>query len=539
MNRVLVVVVAVIVVASLSLGIGLYERHSQQPTKELGPGLVLSVAPAYVGINATPAEFLYASVQIYVTPSPSVATGLHSYVNVAPLFNGSTNSTGDLVTNLSYGFYSLADNWTSYFMHTGNLGAMTSYIAQVSYYYSENSTTMVSYQSVVVPFDPAFYVLPTGNFLNVTKMYGYHHLSNLTFQDHPSISSMKGYNYTSSTQTPAIVGTNDVPLGIGGGNGSNFWSLIKSTTFSNETIPLAWANNSILSSNNEAINLDVFLGSGSQEALFHVGQIASISGATSYSVLSNTSYTSPENSNGSWVDGTIPYSAYPLTDNPPHTIMLNVVGAITLDQFREYVYTSGGYQPSNNYHYMTEITSLNVNSNDHFVMNYMNITSGTTWSLMEPHNLVKNLFSSSYISARNYTMSNGGSADWSTIEDSLTSSSSNLWPEINSLFGLALSVMGVIAAATGWSIGSGWADYASDVVAYAGVASSVYGLLNTQVTGVSDSVYLFAGGVSLENPVGSPNNLVLNTLVNNVPMSINGGSGQFNIAVYDLEAVAT
>ncbi len=99
--------------------------------------------------------------------------------------------------------------------------------------------------------------------------------------------------------------------------------------------------------------------------------------------------------------------------------------------------------------------------------------------------------------------------------------------------------MGVIAAATGWSIGSGWADYASDVVAYAGVASSVYGLLNTQVTGVSDSVYLFAGGVSLENPVGSPNSLVLNTLVNNVPMSINGGSGQFNIAVYDLEAVAT
>ena len=113
----------------------------------------------------------------------------------------------------------------------------------------------------------------------------------------------------------------------------------------------------------------------------------------------------------------------------------------------------------------------------------MNITSGTTWSLMEPHNLAKYLFSSSYITAENYTLSNGGTADWSTIEDSMTSASSNLWPEINSLFGLALSVVGVIAAADGWAPGSRWADLASDVATYAGVASSVYGLLNTQVTG--------------------------------------------------------
>ncbi len=192
MKRTIVVIVAVIVVASLSLGIDLYERSSPQPAKELGPGLVLSIAPASTGLNAAPAEFLYASVQIFVNPPPSVATWLHSYVNVAPLFNGTTNSTGYLVTNLSYGFYSLADNWTSY-------------IAEVSYYYIENNTTMVYYQSVVVPFNPAFYVLLTGNFLNVTEIYGYHHLSNITFQDHPSLASMKGYVDTSSTQYPSIV----------------------------------------------------------------------------------------------------------------------------------------------------------------------------------------------------------------------------------------------------------------------------------------------------------------------------------------------
>jgi hypothetical protein len=538
-KRVITFVVVALVVLSLSFGVILYERSSQKSAKELGPELVLSVAPVSAGPSTTSERFLYASVQIYVNPSPTVSTGLQSYANVTPLFNGSTNSTGDLVASLSYGFYAIADNWTSYFMHTGNLGAMASYIAEVSYYYSENNTTMVYYQSVVVPFDPAFYVLPTGNFQNVTEIYGYHHASNLTFQDHPSFSSMKGYIYASSIQSPSIVGTNDLPLGIGGGNGSNFWSLIKSTSFSNETIPLAWANNSVLSSNNEEIDISVFLGSGSQEALFHLGQISSISGSVSYSVLSNSSYTSPENANGTWIDGLAAYNALPLNENSPHAVMLYVVGTITLDQFREYIYTSGGYQPSNNYHYTTEISSLNVNGNRNYDMDHMDITSGTTWSLMEPHNLAKYLFSSSYISTENYTLSNGGTADWSTIEDSMTSASSNLWPEINSLFGLALSVVGVIAGADGWAPSAGWADLASEIATYAGVASSVYGLLNTQVTGVSDSVYLIAGSVNLENPVGSSNSLVLNALVNNVPMTINGRSGQFNIAVYDLEAVST
>ena len=538
MKRAIAVIVAIIVVASLSLGISLYERSSQQPKNELGPGLVLSIAPASTGPNATPAEFLYASVQIFVNPPPSVATGLHSYVNVAPLFNGSTNSTGDLVTNLSYGFYSLADNWTSYFMHSGNLGAMTSYIAQVSYYYSENSTTMISYQSVVVPFDPAFYVLPTGNFLNVTKIYGYHHLSNLTFQDHPYLSSMTGYVYTSTTKSPAVVGTNDLPLGIGGGNGSNFWSLIKSTPISNETIPLAWANNSILSSNNEEIDLSIYLGSTTQEAFFHPGQVNDNSSSVSYSVLSNSSYTSPD-VNGIWADRIIGFNALPLSENPPHAIMIYVVGSITLDQFRLYVYTAEDYQPSNDYNYMSEISSLNVQSDNQFKMGSMNLTQGSMWSLMEPHNLQRYLISSSYISASNYSMNNGENLSWSSIEDTMTSSASNVWPYINSLFGMALSFIGVIAAADGWSPGSGWANLASDVLAIAGLESSLYGVLTSQVTSANNSEFLFAGSVSLENPVGSSSSLVLNALVNNVPMSINGGNGQFNIAVYDLEAVAS
>jgi hypothetical protein len=537
-NRTVVVVVAILVVASLSLGIGLYEHSSSQPSRELGPGLVLSVAPTSSSLNETSVQFLYASVQIYVNPSPTVSTGLQSYANITPLFNGTTNSTGDLISNLSYGFYSIADNWTSYFMHTGNLGAMTSFVAEVSYYYTENSTTVISYQSVVVSFDPAFYVLPTGNFLNVTKIYGYHHLSNLTFQDHPSLSSMKGYVYISPTTSPAIVGTNDLPLGIGGGNHSNFWSLIKSTSISNETIPLAWANNSILSNNNELIDLSIFLGSTTQETFFHPGQVNDNSSSVSYSVLSNSSYTSPY-VNGIWADRIIGFNALPLSENPPHAIMIYAVGSVTLDQFRLYVYTAGGYQPSNDYNYMSEISSLNVQSNNQFKMGSMNLTQGSTWSLMEPHNLQRYLISSSYIGTSNYSMYNGENSSWSSIEDTMTSSASNVWPYINSLFGMALSFIGVIAAADGWSPVSGWANLASDVLAIAGLESSLYGVLTSQVTSANNSEFLFAGSVSLENPVGSSNSLVLNALVNNVPMSINGGNGQFNIAVYDLEAVAT
>ncbi len=317
MNKAIAVAVAILVVLSMSFGIILYERSAQQQSKELGPELVLSVTPAYSTPNRTSEQFLYASVQIYVNPTPTVNTSLKSYTNVTPVFNGTTNSTGDLISNLSYNFYSIAQDWTAYFMQTGNLGAETSVMAEVSYFYSENNTTMVYYQTLVVPFDPAFFITPTGNFQNVTGIYGYHHLSNLSIQDHPSLSSMKGYPYNSSIQSPSIVNTNDMPLGIGGGNGSDFWSLIKSTSFSNETIPLAWANNSILSSNNEEIDLSVFLGAASREALFHVGQISSISGSVSYSVLSNSSYTSNQTSNGSWVDGTIAYNALPLSENPP------------------------------------------------------------------------------------------------------------------------------------------------------------------------------------------------------------------------------
>lgn len=538
MKRTIVIAVAVIVVASLSFGIGLYEHSSQQPIRELGPALELSVAPASVGSNKTSAEFLGASIQMYVNNPPTLRTGLQSYTNVASLFNGTTNSTGNLTTNLSYSFYALSENWTSYFMHTGNLGAMTSLIAEVSYFYNENSTIMAYYQSVVIPFDPAFYVPPTGNFQNVTHIYGYYHLNNLTFQDHPSLTSKNGYIYKSYMPSLAVVGTNDIPLGIGGGNGSNVWVEIKQTTMSNETIPLAWANNSILSANNEEVDISAFLGAANQEALFHVGQVNDNSGSVSYSVLSNSSYTSAE-VNGVWADGLITYNALPISENPPHAIMLYVVGSLTVDQFRLYYYTSGGYQPSNDYKYTTEISSLNVNSNNQFTMGYMNLSEGSTWSLMEPHNLMKYLISSSYISTENYSMSNGQSADWSSIEDSMTSSSSSEWPYINSLFGIAFSVIGVIAAVDGWAPGSGWANLASDVLAIAGLESSLYGVLNSQVTGVSDSVYLFAGSVSLENPVGSPNSLVLNAIVNNVPMSINGGSGQFNIPVDDLVAVST
>jgi len=177
----------------------------------------------------------------------------------------------------------------------------------------------------------------------------------------------------------------------------------------------------------------------------------------------------------------------------------------------------------------------------------MALARGSTWSLMEPHNLVKYLISSNYVKSGIINISNNQSVEWGEIVDSNSTSLSNIWPEINSVIGLALSTIGVIAAADGWSTGSGWADLASDVLAISGMASSIYGFVEGLVTNVNNNVFLFGGSVTLQNlpSLGSPNGLQMNVITNNMPMSIisnpSGGyvTAQFNIPDFDLLATSS
>ncbi len=533
-NKILVIVAVLIIVVS-SVTIYSFINDSRSVVKELGPGLELSIKPSQGQIlNNNTVQLINASVQLYINNPPTVTQGVEAFTNTTPLFNGVVNSTGNISVNISASFYSLAENWTLYFMETNNTGASTSLTMQVSYLYKDGSYYYVYFNTVIIPIDPAFFISPVGSFQKVTSIVGYHHIYNLSIKSHPLLNSLKGYRVQYIH-----------PMGIGGGSGHYMWVLKKQHTFSNYPIPLAWANNSILQNNTEEIDLSVTLGSIDQASFFHPGQATYQNGTYSWSILNGSSYESP-NVDGNWASGTVAYNALPLKEGAPNAIMLYVNGSTTIDVYQLYVNTAGGWQPTNYNQSLTEFASLNILNTDQFKMGYMNLTQGSFWSLMEPENLVKHLFTSSNIKTAYYNMTNGETTQWGTIEDSISSSSTNIWPYINSVIGLGLSEISVIALSDGWTVGSGWYDLASDVATFAGMASSIYGVVSSQVTSVNNNVWLFVGSISLENlpSLGSPNSLELRVITNNAPLAIitssNGATttGEYNIAVYDISAIS-
>jgi len=531
MRKSIVLAIAIIVV--LSSAFLYYGYIYQKPHNKLnGPGFELSILPSSMNQSS---KFIGASVQLYMNNPPTIKKGLESYENVTPLFNGIVNSTGNLTSNLSYSFFQYVVNWYHFFSSTNNSGANAALTVQITYYYEIGNYTYVSYYTNIITINPAFYM----NIFNLDKKE-IGTLSEATYVIrmimHPHIYSMKLYR-ASSVKSEGIGGPGGPPWYM--------WVLEKENTFSNYPIPLAWANNSLVNNNDEEIDLDVFLGSASMTTYFNPGGVSYQNGTYSYNTFNNSFYTTPY-INGQYVAGSISYDAFPLKEGQPNAIMLYAIGSITIDVYKEYYYSAGGWQPTNNIKSITGISSLNITSN-YIEMGHMALSRGSTWSLMEPHNLVRYLISSSYIKSGNYSISNNQSVQWGNIVDSLSSSSSNIWPEINSAFGVALSAIGVIAAVEGWSPGSGWAVLASDVLAFSGLASSIYGFVEGMITNVNDNVFLFGGSVTLQNlpSLGSPNGLQMNVITNDMPISIisnpSGGyvTGQFNIPVYDLLATSS
>ncbi len=531
-----IVAVIIIVVSSFTINSFIFSNHSVK--KEVGPGLELSIMPYHGQTNnSSTAQLINASVQIYMNNPPKVTQGIEAFTNTTPLFNAVVDSTGNLSGNLSASFFSLAENWTLYFMETNNTGASTSLTMEVSYLYKNGSYDYVSYNTVIIPIDPAFFVSPVGVFNKITSIEGYHNLYHLNIASHPSLSSLKEYRVQDVS-----------PMGIAGGSGHYMWALIKQHTLSNYPIPLAWANNSIVKNNNEVMDLQVYLGFFSQESLFHPGQATYQNGTYSWSILNGSSYESPE-VNGIGTSGGIAFNAIPVKEGAPNAIMLYVNGTITIDVYKLYVNTAEGWQPTDNIQSVTEFASLNIVNTNLFQMGFMGLSWGSSWSLMEPENLVKYLLTSSpsgYIKTAYYNISNEGTAQWGALEDNISSSSINIWPFISSVLGVGFSVIGVIAAADGWVPGSGWANMAADVLAFTGLASSIYGYVEGMVTGVSNNVFLFGGSITLQNlpSLGSPNSLELKVITNNAPLGIitsNNGAittDQYNIPVFDLSAIS-
>ncbi len=506
-NNKILAIVAVLVIVVASVTIYSFISDSQSVLKEVGPGLELSIKPSQGQIldnnqilNNNTVQLINASVQLYMNNPPTVTQGVEAFTNTTPLFNGVVNSTGNISVNISASFYSLAENWMLYFMETNNTGANTSLTMQVSYLYKDGSYYYVYFNTVIIPIDPAFFISPVGSFQKVTSIVGYHHLYNIRITSHPPLSSLKGYRVQYVH-----------PMGIAGGSGKYMWVLKKQHTFSNYPIPLAWANNSILQNNNEQIVLSVAL----QAPFFYPGQTTYQNGTYSWSILNGSSY------NYNWVIGAVAYSAFPVKEGAPNAIMFYVVGSITIDVYQLYINTAGGWLPSNNVQSITEIASINPMNSDKFKsqMGYMNLTRGSMWSLMEPENLVKYLFTSSNIKTAYYNMTNGEATQWGTT-----------------LFGLGFSTIAVIAAATGWNPESGWTNLENDVVAITGMPSSIY----ASVIGMLP----LTGGITVQQIIqGTPNSLELKVITINTPLSIinsNGTTttGEYNISVYDISAIS-
>ncbi len=504
-NKILAIVAVLIIVVS-SVAIYSFISNNRSVVKELGPGLELSIKPSQVQIlNNNTVQLINASVQLYMNNPPSVTQGVEAFTNTTPLFNGVVNSTGNISVNISASFLSLAENWTLYFMETNNTGASTSLTMQISYLYKNGSYYYVYFNTVIIPIDPAFFISPVGSFQKVTTIEGYHHLYNLSIKSHPPLNSLKGYRVQYIHQ-----------MGIAGGSGHYMWVLKKQHTFSSYPIPLAWANNSILQNNTEEIDLSVTLISTNQASLIYPGQVTYQNGTYSWSILNGSSY------NYNWVIGAVAYGALPVKEGAPTGVMLYVMGSTTIDVYQLYVNTAGGWQPTNNIQSITEIASINPVNSDKFEsqMGYMNLTRGSTWSLMEPENLVKYLFTSGSIKTAYYNMTNGETTQWDTR-----------------LFGLGFSTIAVIAAGTGWYPESGWTNLESDVVAITGMPSSIY----VFVTGMLP----FMGDIHVQQVIqGTPNSLELKVITINTPLSIinsrnlTNTTGEYNITVYDISAIS-
>jgi len=521
-----IAVVLIIVGSSMTIYYSIY--NSQSVVKKLGPGLELSIMPFQGQThNNTTAQLINASVQLYMNNPPTVTQGVETFTNVTPLFNGVVNSTGNITTNISASFYSLAENWTLYFMETNNTGANTSLTMLVSYLYKNGSYYYVYFNTVVISIDPAFFIFPVGIFQKVTSIEGYHHLYSLRINSHPSLSSLRGYRVQYIN-----------PMNTAGGSEHYMWVLKKQSTFSNYPVPLAWANNSILQNNSEEINIVLNLLVPSQAPYFHPGECSYLNGTYSLSILNGSSYELPSLL-GDGVNEVVGFGALPIKEGALHGVMVYIVGATTIDVYQLYEKTGvSGWLPTNNIQSITEFASLNIVLPYQFQMGIMDLTWGSTWSLLEPENLVKHLFTSSNYKTVYFNMTNGEAVQWRTIEDSISSSATNIRPYIYSIIDLGFSEIAIIALADGWNPGSGWTDLANDVLTSTGVPCAIYGAVSSQVFGG------VSGAISIQNLLGPPNSLKLELITNNAPLTIinsNNGTtttGEFNIPVYDISAVS-
>ncbi|MEM3438111.1 MAG: hypothetical protein QW627_00300 [Thermoplasmata archaeon] len=317
----------------------------------------------------------------------------------------------------------------------------------------------------------------------------------LNITDHPSLSNLPHFyvpvnNAVSLVNSVTSLGTNLHYLYV--------WYLIKSTTFHNGRIPLAFGNDT---GGNALMDLSITLGSGTTS--FTGGRVYNINNTVSYYIDNNGTFNPNDVINSTGI-----LLRPPSVNKIASAGYIYAVGNVTVDKYQEaYVNLATGVKEwLNNFYAHIYVSSINI-ANGRYVL-------GSAYDAYDPNcpydnpTAIKQLgFLNNMTNTLEGNVTPGNEITWGAIYSSTSGDYNNLQGTINGIIGIGLGVIGLVTAvmkADGWSPASGWAEIGLKVLDITGLVSSVLGLVLSGVVRSKSSTIAFGGYAQNDGKVGSP-----------------------------------
>jgi len=517
-----VVISVIIIFAVLFVHPWTGHNNSNLGKNTTGMPIGFSVLP-----DSTSSQLLAVYIQVWSInpPTQHFSTGK----NIPELLGIWANSTGVVSGLLPFYFIDIASNWSKFFSSAGQIGAETSFTAQLSYYFYYNKTTdQVVLYSDQLPYNP----------VQVDRS------SIFSINLHPSLIG-RPYIFVNSTATSSIPSVSALVLNSDPSPGQIRWVLTKRTTFGTASspveIPIAWANDT---GGNTQITTSVTIGAVNNEVGWTTGQGYNESGKYSFYLSTGGGYTSPSNVSVSTETFSV---TSPNASQRESAGYIYANGSIEADIYQEQEYecfasTSGEvcmWISLPNYETIPLINIVNTQiskGNIQFQLGYAYdgydayspYTSPQAISTLNwPINMVKKYYTN---------LSAGSEVQWSTVYSSITGSDNNLGAEIFGILSVGLSFLEIITAAaiaTGWIPGDGWAAVAADDANTLGMYASISSLLSNGIISANSSAVIFSGDI-LNNGYPTPtqgNTIELVIFALNLETSISGTV--YTLPVYD------
>ncbi len=490
--------------------------------KQEGIPISFSVLP-----DPSSSQLLAVYIQVWSMSPPMQRFSTSS--NIPQMLGIWANSTGLASGYLPPYFIDVASNWTKFFSLARQLGAETSFTAQLTYYFHYNSTAdRVVLYSNQLPYNP--------HEVNRSSIFSV----NL----HPSLTG-RPYIFVNSTATRNSPSASSSGPKNDPSEGQTRWVLTKRTTYGSADspveIPIAWANDT---GGNTQIVTSVTIGAINNEVSWTTGQGYNESGKYSFYLSAAGGYTSPSNISVSTETFSV---TSPSANRSESAGYIYANGSLEADIYQEQEYecfasVSGDvcmWANLSNYETIPLINLINTQKSGSFTVfqlgyvydgydAYSPYTSPQAISTLNwPANIVKKYYTS---------LSAGSEVQWSTVCSSITGSDNNLGSEIFGILGIGLAFLSVIVAAAialDWIPGDGWLGIAATVASVLGMVASTAAILTNAVMNAKSSTVIFSGDM-LNNgyPVPTQGNTIeLAIFALNLETSI--GGSDYTLPVYD------